>query len=283
MSRSATLSQKIRDWIEATSGWFEVRELDTDLGINNSRCKEDRRKILQRLREQGTIEAHPKINKQFRYVDKKVTALDFKASPSAAVLPFSWPLGVETKVNLYPSNIAVVAGSPNAGKTALLLDFIRRNMGQFPISYICSEMGPEELRSRLEMFPDMEIDDWTFRAIERAANFEDVIVPDCVNVIDYLEMTDELFRVNSHLTAISHRFGTGVAIVALQKKQGAIYGRGQEFSLEKPKLYLSMDRGKLIIVKGKGWANPKVDPNGLTIHFKITGGCQFEATSQWSW
>jgi hypothetical protein len=83
------------------------------------------------------------------------------------------------------------------------------------------------------------------------------------------------------LSAITEKIGTGVAIVALQKKPGAQLGRGDSFSLERPRLYLSMDKGKLTIVKGKSWTNPKVDPNGLTIGFKITGGCQFEIARDW--
>ena len=64
-------------------------------------------------------------------------------------------------------------------------------------------------------------------------------------------MTDDLYRVNTHLTNISHKIGNGLAIVAIQKKEGAKFGRCLEFELEKPKLYLSMDKGKLTIVKGK--------------------------------
>jgi hypothetical protein len=37
----------------------------------------------------------------------------------------------------------------------------------------------------------------------------------------------------------------------------------------------------LTIIKGKSWANPKVDPNGLTISFRITRGCVFEETRPW--
>ena len=104
---------------------------------------------------------------------------------------------------------------------------------------------------------------------------------DCVNLIDYLEMTTELYMVNAYLTAISHKLGSGVAIVAIQKKQGATFGRGQEFGLEKPKLYLSLDKGKLQIVKGKSWAKRNVEPNGLQISFKISDGCQFQAATDW--
>jgi hypothetical protein len=94
-------------------------------------------------------------------------------------------------------------------------------------------------------------------------------------------MTTELYLINTHLTAISHKQGSGLALVAVQKKLDAKYGRGQEFGLEKPKLYLSMDKGKLLIVKGKSWATKNVDPNGLQVTFKIVGGCQFEQTGKW--
>ena len=144
-------------------------------------------------------------------------------------------------------------------------------------------MGATELRNRLEQFPGIGIDEWQFEAIERASDFADVIRPDCVNVIDYLEMTTQLYEVNLHLTAIGHKLGSGIAVVGLQKKQGAQFGSGQEFSLEKPKLYVSMDRGKLQIVKGKCWAMKNVNPNGLQVSFKIIGGCQFEITADWDW
>ena len=277
------LSSRILEWVKNTTGWWETSELDKDLGITSQRDKNNRRIILYRLKEQGIIEGHPKINKQFRYVNTRVTSLTFKTATNAGVLPVKWPLGIERYVNLFPGNMAVVAGSPNAGKTALLLDFIHLNQDEFPIYYLCSEMGAVELRDRLDKFPGMAIEDWHFEAIERAGDFADVIRPDCVNVVDYLEMTTELYLINTHLTAISHKLGSGLAIVAVQKKQDAKYGRGQEFGLEKPKLYLSMDRGKLTIVKGKSWATKNVDPHGLTVNFKIIGGCQFQATGEWDW
>lgn len=283
LSRFEGLSKRVQAWVGETTGWWETSELDKDLVITAPKDKENRRKILLRLRDRGIIEAHQKLNKQFRYVNTRVTSLAFKTATNAGVLPVKWPLGIEKYVNLFPGNMAVVAGSPNAGKTALLLDFIYLNQDSFPVFYFCSEMGAVELRDRLDKFPGMAIEDWRFEAKERAGDFADVIRPDCVNVIDYLEMTTELYLINTHLTAISHKLGSGIAIVALQKKQGATFGRGQEFGMEKPKLYLSMDKGKLTIVKGKSWATKNVDPNGLQVSFKITGGCQFTATGEWGW
>jgi len=276
-----SLSDRVLAWVKASSGWWATEELDRELGISTE-DKDNRRQILHRLKEQGIVDQHPKVNKTWRFVNKRLTFLDFKGASSAGVLPVRWPLGIEKYIKLFPGNIAVVAGTQNAGKTALLLNFVRLNMDQFPIYYFCSEMGQDELQDRLQMFPGMTIDDWHFKAPERSSDFEDVIVPDCINIVDFLEMTDELYRVNTHLTAISHKIGTGLAVVAIQKKEGAKFGRGQEFGLEKPKLYLGMDKGKLTIVKGKSWANPKVDPNGLTVGFKITGGCQFTVTREWA-
>ncbi|MFC2000024.1 bifunctional DNA primase/polymerase [Chloroflexota bacterium] len=277
------LSQRVLAWVKSTTGWWVTEELDRDLGISGTRGKNYRRLILFRLKEQGVLEQHPRINKQWRYVNTRVTSLDFKAAGRDGVLPIKWPLGIERYVNLFPGNLAVAAGAPNAGKTALFLDFIRLNMNEFPIFYFCSEMGSVELRNRLELFEGITIEDWNFEAVERASDFADVIRPDCVNVIDYLEMTTELYQVNAHLTAISHKVGSGLAIVALQKKAGAQMGRGQEFGMEKPKLYLSMDRGKLQIVKGKSWAQKNVNPAGLQVGFKIVNGCRFEITKEWDW
>lgn len=292
LKRDSTLGQKTQNvtalsdlitaWVKSTTGWWATDELDKDLGVFAPNDKINRRQVLSRLLEQGIVEKHEKINKQWRYVNTRVTSLEFKTATSAGILSLSWPMGIEKKANLFPGNLVVVAGSPNAGKTAFNLSFIQRNQNQYPITYICSEMGAVELRNRLEQFPGMAIEDWSFKAIERATDFADVIVPDIINIIDYLEMTDELWEVNKHLTAISHKIGSGLAIVSIQKKMGAKYGRGQEFSLEKPKLYLSMDKGVLQIVKAKSWAT-KADPHGLEIHYKIVGGCLFQPSSDWEW
>ena len=149
------LSDRVLAWVKATSGWWAADELDRDLGISG-KDKENRRQILHRFKEQGIVEQHPKVNKHWRYVNKAVTRIDFKSASSARALAVRWPMGIEKKVNLFPGNLAVVAGAQEAGKTALLLNFIKMNMERFPIYYLCSEnMGGAELRMRLELFTDV--------------------------------------------------------------------------------------------------------------------------------
>lgn len=281
--RATSLSALVKTWVEGTAGWWATDELDKDLGITAPLDRKNRSKTLERLLEQGMVERHQKINKQWRFVNKKATRLDYKHALSGGELDIKWPMNIEKYVRVYPGNLVVIAGATNSGKTGFNLDFIYRNQDKYPIVYICSEMGDVELKSRLELFPNMAIDDWSFEAVTRATDFADVIVPDVINIVDYLELAEDLYLVNSHLTKMVERIGSGLILVSLQKKEGARWGRGQEFSAEKSKLYLSMDEGILRITKGKSWANPKVNPNGLQVGFKIIAGSQFVITQDWHW
>ena len=83
------------------------------------------------------------------------------------------------------------------------------------------------------------------------------------------------------LRAIYDKLTTGIAIVALQKAPGATMARGGVGSLEKPRLYLTMDSGTLKIEKGKNWAQQEINPNGLSCTFKLVQGCKFIKTDSW--
>jgi hypothetical protein len=164
-SQQEPLSKRVEEWVKNSgSRWFETPELDRDLGITSTSDKNNRREIMLRLKEKGIIEQHPKIQKQFRFINKQLTMIDFKNASSAGVLPLRWPLGIEQYVNLFPGNLAVVAGATNAGKTALLLNVVYLNHLTFPlpIYYFCSEMGDIELKERLELFEGMSIEKWNW-------------------------------------------------------------------------------------------------------------------------
>ena len=280
--QTRNLSAAIREWIDRSDSWWTTDELDNELGIRTPREKHLRSQVLLLLKT-GTnkkIRQHQTVNKRYRKVDSEVIGLDYKKQQDVKVLDLRWPLGIEDLVNIYPSNLAVVAGSPNSGKTALLLNVIRLNQDRMPIYYFCSEMGVQELQGRLELF-DAPLADWKFEAIERSSNFADVIVPDCINIIDFMELTEDVYKVNTYLTELTHVIGNGVVIVAVQKKIGALMGRGQEFSLEKPRLYLSLDDGKIKIAKGKHWAQKNYNPSGLERFFSIVGGAYFIPSTGW--
>ena len=138
-------------------------------------------------------------------------------------------------------------------------------------------MGAAELRDRLSKFPDTTLETWrTCNFYERSNNFADVIEPDKINIIDFLEICSDTWKVGEYLKAIHDKLKTGIAVVAIQKKIGQDLGRGAEFSLEKARLYLSMDRGKAKIIKCKNWVNTSISPVGLEIDYKLIAGCVFK-------
>lgn len=272
---------RIQEWINDTHGWFGYDDLDRDLGIHTSDEKHNRRMILKRLRDGGTIESHPRHNKLCRRVDANMRLIDFKAASKRTPLAIGFPFDIQKKVNTYPGNIIVLAGDADSGKTAFLLNFIRLNMYDFSIFYQSSEMGKEELAARLSNFEGLELQDCNFTAEERSHDFQDVIRPSCINIVDYLELAGDFYQVAEYLRQIHDKLDGGIAIVALQKKRGAELGRGGDFGLEKPRLYLSMGNGTMTIQKAKNWANPAENPNGLAIEFKIVRGCDFMVTRDW--
>lgn len=269
------LPQRILEWVEETTGWWANADLDYDLGITRQNDKDNRKKILQRLAVKGIIENNPKSNRLHRFVNTRGVKMNYKLAEKKAILSLKWPFGLENYCDIYGGNIAVVAGAPDAGKTALLLNFIRLNQDKFPIYYFCSEMGESELQNRLQNFEGITLNDWKFESDERSSNFADVIRPDCINIIDYMEISTDLYLVADYLKAIHEKLGTGIALVALQKKVGARLGRGAEFSLEKPRLYLSMDNSKLTIIKAKNWHDKTQNPNNRKWTFKLLAGCNF--------
>ena len=281
-----TLAEKIRDWVMHTGGrWWGLDEVDNHFGLRDAVAKENRLQIMQQLKETGVIEQHNTTNKNYRLINKQMEILDYKAPLHQQRLDIRFPLGVEDYVGLYPSNICVVAGSPDAGKTALMLNLVHLNQERYPVHYFSSEMGQPELSGRIAMFREDGVDTsaWSMTAYSRSTNFEDVIVPDAINIIDFLELTEALYIVNGILTKITNKLGSGIAIVAIQKKMGATLGRGAEFGLEKPRLYLSLDQGQMTIVKGKNWTKRNINPTNLYINYRIEDGYKFVPTSEWAW
>ena len=276
------LSERVEEWVAETTGWFSYEECDRELGIRDAEDKTNRRKIFQRLKEAKKIEAHPKQNKLFRYLNVTVRLMDFKSATGNKSLDIRYPFGIEKYFKTYPGNIIVVAGAPDAGKTAFLLNLIYLNQNRdYSIYYQSSEMGQDELANRLRNFEDISLNEWNFVAEERSSNFADIIRPDCINIIDYMEMSSEFYMVAEYLKQIHDKLSTGIAIIALQKDPKADQGRGGTFGLEKPRLYLNIDSNKITIRKAKNWTHPNVNPNRLELKFKIVAGCKLITVQDW--
>lgn len=279
--RERNLSEEVKDWTLLQTGYFSVTTCYNELQVVTKEQKTAVRVALLRLTKEGLIERHPTESGRYRRIDTTEEIINFLDCPTTNLFTdFKYPFGMETYYRTMPKNEIVIAGCPDSGKTAILLNIAYLNQSKYEIYYFSSEMGGLELRDRLSKF-DMPLEQWKTRFIERSSNFADVIRPDAVNIIDYLELCQDTFKVGEYLRAIHDKLKNGIAIIALQKPFGRDLGRGAEFSLEKPRLYLSMEKNQMKIVKCKNWRDSSKNPNGLTIDYKLSKGCNFIPISGW--
>ena len=171
--RERNIAQEVREWVETTRGYFETTLIDRELHLTTKDEMGAANVALRRLVEEGILEKYGDKRGAYRRVEAECEDIDF-LNASTASIDISWPFDLQKYINTLPKNIVVVAGEPDAGKTAFLLNVVRLNMNRHPINYFNSEMGPSELKSRLSKF-DIPLKDWKFKAKERSFNFADVV------------------------------------------------------------------------------------------------------------
>lgn len=280
--KERNISKEIEDFVRVTEGYFNVKDIYGMLQIVTKEDKALTRVVLHRLVQAGEIERDGKKDGVYRRIMRDIVPIILKA-PTDPPIDIALPFGLEELVHIYPGNIIVVAGAPDSGKTAFCLDLIEKNHNKLPIHYFNSEMGDTELCTRLSLHKDTPMDAWKFCAYERSEHYDDVIVPDAINIIDFLEISDNFYKVADEISSIHRKLigGKGIAVICLQKNRGTDMGRGGTFSMEKPRLYLAMDPGRIKIVKAKNWVYAHRNPNSLIKEFKLLAGATFIETSDW--
>jgi len=282
-AREKGLTERIRDHVSATWGNFSATSVYKAQQIATS-DRGKARVILCRLVKEGIIERDPNRDGWFRRVENVAEDIDF-LNAETKTFNIKWPFQIEKLVEIMPGNIIILAGEVESGKTAVLLNVARLNLHKHAVYYFSSEMGASELRKRLTNFDHMTLNQWkSLKAKSRSGDFHDVIAPNALNIIDFIEVHDEFYKIGAYLKKIHDKLDKGVAVVALQKPPGRDEGLGGQRSMEVARLYLSLSKeypgGRLKIVKGKNWATDR-NPNGLSVKYKILKGCQLIQQGDW--
>jgi len=274
------VSHLVDEFIDQATGIFTSTELCQWASLMTRGQRAAVSQALLRRIHKSKIERVGTRHGHFRKIESECAAIDFLATDEPAV-DITLPFGLDKMVELMPGNICVIAGEPNAGKTALLLNVVRMNMHKAQVHYFNSEMGAQEMKKRLSKF-GLPLNAWTFHPWERTDNFQDAIRPGpgVINIIDFLEISEDFYRVGGQLKAIHDKLHGALAIIALQKNKGTDLGLGGGRSLEKPRLYLALEPGLIKIVKAKNWRTTD-NPNGLQLKFKIVEGCKFLPQGEW--
>lgn len=279
-----SLSQEVRDWVSLCVGNFNVSDVHRELNLITKEQKHSANVELSSLCKAGTIERYGEKRGSYRLVNIDLHELKWYDVEDFAPFDIVMPFDIQKLVKIHKKGIIVVAGTSNSGKTAFMLNTIRLNVNKHKVMYFSSELSEEELAERINGF-GLSKEDWNYKTnlkcYSRAIDFHDVVNPDGLNIIDFLECYEDFYKIGKHISEIHKKLKKGVAIIALQKNTNQERGLGGERGVEKARLYLTVDPGQIKIIKGKSWVNREVNPNGMHLKFKLYAGCKFIPQSGW--
>ena len=279
-TRERNLSSEVREWVLSTNGEFSTDQCRRELDIKGRDESRNMSKALSRLVDEGVVDKVGNRNGVFRLVEDQCKVMDW-VNVNCDYKELWLPLGLDEICGVQPGNILVFAGAKDAGKTAFLLNVAKENRHKYKVHYFNSEMGPAEFKMRAFLFGE-PLSTWKDISVyERSDNFHDVIKPGegNLNIIDFLEVTDEFWKVASHLQKIHKKLNGALCVVGLQKNPNVDLGRGGAFSIEKARLYLSLDYGSAKIVSCKNFKENDLiggNPRGYQCKYSILHGCRIK-------
>jgi hypothetical protein len=275
------LTEEITAYIQDMIGTFSDADIDHQFGLTHRRDKQARSAILKKLYKKNLIKKDLRVAGKWHILSTEAEWVDLLNTPDN-YFPLQLPLGLADMVNIPPKSIIVIAGSSNAGKTALAMKLLHDNLtAPFQRLYLMSEMGPSEYRQRVARMTD-DLPTWgkCVRAASVTAGFAGLIThhnPDGMTIVDYLEEVEgEYYRIASDIRSIYDSLAGGIAVVCLQKHSRARVGRGGEGTTEKARLYLTIDTlvnsedatiSAIKVIKAKDY--PDMNPNGKEVHVAI--------------
>lgn len=273
----------LQTWLASNEGIFTVDQLYRDMNIKWASDKAELRHQLIAMVKANIIERIGENAGMYRKIDATLNHIDLDADEGQP-LKIWLPFNLHRLTAVYPGNTIVVAGETNSGKTSLLLSIAAMNFAH-PIRYLSSEMTPTELRNRLKAF-GIAKQEWLAHCefIQRSDRFADAINPDGINIIDYLEMSDNFFKANQYITEIFKKLRKGIAIIAIQKKRGELFGRGGEFTLEKARLGISLFChghtpsglvGSCLVTKAKNVIGDN-NPQDKRVYYRLNRGVEYD-------
>jgi len=294
--KDRNIKREIEDFVLLTNGYFLLKTCYTMLNAVNSKDKTTIRVVINGLKQKGILEQHPTQDGVYRRVETNFDFITFDEHEAPEVeYPVKLPLGLNDIAEISQGNIILVAGEFNAGKTSFLLNVLNLNKSFLPIRYITSEMSKSEFKKRFASFGlplSFWVQDELTEYIKKSSDFHSVIKPDALNIIDYMEFRDSDYTKGAeYLTKIHDALTTGIAIVAVQKKEGLRMPRSGDMIVEKPRLAISLSKyasnaeypqGIGEVLKCKMPKMGKVD--GKKLRFELQkNGSKFNILNDWGY
>jgi len=269
----------VAEWLMYHRG--ETFDLDTICRQLEVKTRDDRHSVVKKLAYEVSRKTLDKINRQYTYIDKTFTLIDWQHASEHDEVALKWPYGRgdEGTPNYFPldeiticeGDIIVLAGVSNMGKTAFILNLLWENMDAFPCTLQGSEYKPADFKRRIKPMtwanPLKEDGTPKFELIERHDRWQDIIRPDNINLIDWINLGDQFYQIGKIIEAIKAPLRKGVAVIAIQKDEDKKLGMGGGWGEHLSTVYLLFDKERLTIRKAKRSTGTNL--NGKVFGFRI--------------
>lgn len=159
-------------------------------------------------------------------------------------------------ITLREGDSILLSGLSNYGKTALCLNLCAENLDMKPVlmgnEYTQQdEFGNYNPSSRfldridrmdwVKWYDDNHNDRFTLLPVD--SDYAEHVVKDRLNIIDWIDIASgEHYMIGTILKSIKRELGRGIAVVAIQKSEGASAGRGGQFTKDYADVELLLDR-----------------------------------------
>lgn len=148
-------------------------------------------------------------------------------------------------------DLILLSGRSNFGKTTLCMNFAGENINLKPAlmgneyTTLDNEPSPRFLH-RLDVMDWINWGDETgdnFILLPVRSDYAEHIVKDKMNIIDWINIdTGEHYMIGTIMESIKRELGKGVAIIAIQKAEGAESGRGGQFTKDFADVEILLDK-----------------------------------------
>lgn len=276
-------AKRFDDLMRESGGGIDKREVAETIGLKAT--SDTFRKLLNRRKSEGKVRPYRGSPYLIEWVNKDYTVTRLDKMKAHPMLDIYLPLKIHEYAGVPPGSVIGIAGMTSSGKTSFLLEMAELNVLTQPLAvyYWYNEMSEAKMIYRCEDFPlllQAQKAEKFFPVKQGNFEFADVLQPDAINLIDYIDRDDDVFLIGADIKKLYSKLNNGVVIFALQKKANLDLGYGGNMSIKLSNLYITLDtkyqsgksmHGIAKIVKCKDWKSIEVNPSGLYCEYH-TGG-----------
>ncbi len=277
MPKVIKLIDTVREFIKLAQGKeVDINYLRKELKLDpKSPAWDGMRVVLHRLVEERLLRPSGRKDGVYKVVVQVEPVKVFvpgreRLPPFSLVFPKSFDImtdavtemGFAKDVVIREGDLILISGLSNYGKTTLCLNFCGENIDKRPIlmGNEYTQLVPAKENPLKTIFVPsprflnrLEAMDWIqwvdidgndkFLLLPVREDYAEHIIKDRINIIDWINIeTGEHYMIGNIMEGIKKQLGRGVAIVAIQKAEGASAGRGGQFTKDFADLELLIDK-----------------------------------------